>query len=1131
MAFERLKSFGSSIKGGITGAPKFIQQIIPGRELARGIGHSLALPYTSKYGKYSSEERERKQAQLEELLWEKLKSGEIDKNRWNKIVNQTGLKSIRETVLEEAPTSKQVVASAVELGLMFSMGYKPGIKGAGYMTRAQTAIYKAGKAAKLAKSLKGATLLKKMGVRLIKPVLKEAAIGSTFWGALEARRKEATTEDIVRAAEKGALISGVFVTAGIGLGEIAKFVGPKIGKAWEQSMIRLEKIAAGKKVKKLATSQINKTLKYIGEHKTIKQRAAGGILKTIQSGRKMKMRFIDRFDPLYRMENRILKIKGVPLLPDEAIYRDARLIPSIADARAERIIVQYSDDLNKFNPKVKTKAKAYLAQLDFIDRAKLGQKVPGGQSLDDLKTGLETMIGEIGPDDMRQVAQIRKITRDLHIGLLDQRVEAGLVSSKLRNTLLKTHPNYLPHNVMMDMDEKAVIALSQSLNVSRTDIMKAVGSAKNINDPFVATVRRTQIATRTIEKNKLLNNLVGAQEKYNVFPGMKKVYQTTKAPSGFDVISLFKNGKKETWMVPADIAVAIKNIDAPLMPRWAEILLTPNKLLKKGATQLNLSFALPNKFRDEQTALLTAGGFMDDLAKRYGVAANPINVSTLSAKEIQHLYKQSGGFGASIFQEGESKIMNNLKKTGVAKNLKYTNPITLISQINESIEMSTRGEVFRRALAGGLDLKNAALASRNASIDFARMGTWMQPLNKAIPFLNARVQGFVNLPIAFVKQPEVFARMQLYTSVYPTMLLHQHNRRFESYANVSQYFKNRYWTIMTGETEAVDSYTGKPMIVPQFVTIPKGEGQQLVGNPIQWWLEKSDKIDYRKVSEMIADTVGSASPMEFQSFDQSNWAGSVISQFGPVATMISGRFSNVHPYFGTPIVPEARKEAPTKMQFKKTTPESTKALANIVGISPAYLEFYLNSFGGLPKDLQNSADIVYNVVREGKIGGHPVTETPFGAATEVPIIGRFLREAKEYYGPKMEERKEKKSEIEKDITGRKLEIKDQAEIMWEEMNKKETRQDKLNYLNSLGDDLTPELKDQLMLFKRYRQAVEVLKPSDSVEVRARYILYRLDEMKEENISRAQQLDFLEDLTDAKVLTKSVKELIWELQHE
>ena len=1107
----------------------------PGKQLAEGAVSIIGEKIIKKPARDLLQSEQEFQNTLLTEFHKATQEGDTAKQqRYTKAIKDFKFHNVLAEAAAEAPTTKQVLASAGELSLLAAIGYKPYLP-TKYVPRVEMKtirkIYRVAKGIQQAEKLAKLGVLGRIGAKFIMPVAKQAVIGGTFFGTMKATEKDATVKDIVKAAETGAIISGGITAAAIGTGEGVGFLGRKYGPAistkWQTAMTSLEKTAAGKKIATEKGSQIDKTLSYIGEQTTFKQRAAQIALKGIETTRKLEARLIDRFAPGKRIEARIAQLKGASLSETEKVYRDMRLFTSVSDASAEKKVLDLMDKVGKFDEPTKRKALAWMAQLDFIDRAKLGQKVPGNQSLDDLVLGLKKLTQEIGPDDMKNVVQIRQAVYTHNVNLLQERVNAGLISEEFKNILLKTHPNYIRHDVILAADERIAQGLSSSLNVPKTDIMKAIGSAKNIKDPLEATIGGTQIATRVIEKNKILNNFVKAQEEYNLFPGMQKLASGVKPQTNFDTINLFRNGVKETWQVPADIAVAIKNLDAPITPGWWKVLTTPQKLLKKGATQYNLSFTLPNKFRDKQTAALTSRAFIESFAQKTGVNPQALN---LSSEEIKALYKASGGYGASIFREGESKILVNLQKTGMIKVLDSANPAKIIDTINDSIETSTRLEVFKSALQRGLSPKDAAFVSRETTIDFAKMGNWMRPLNQAIPFLNARVQGFINLPRAMIANPEVFARMQMYTAVYPTLALHQYNRRFDSYANISSYMKNKYWIIMTGETDGIDNYTGNPIKVPQFITIPKGEGQALVSGPIQYYLEKSDGVDYRKTSEMIADTIGSASPLEFQTWDGGNIWLSLAAQMGPAVSIPAGLAAGKVSYTGMPIVPKAREKAEPYMQFAKYTPEVLKEVGKILNISPAQINFAISSFGGLPQDMIRAVDIAYGVVREGKLGGNSITETPWGALTQVPMARRFIRESTEK-GYEKEFRYKQKEEIQTELETGKLKVYDKAEEIWQEMNKKKTKDEKLNYLNSFGDEITSEIRERIMYLKKYRQTIEVLKPTDSVELRARYILQRLDEMKQLEYTKEDRIKFLDDLETNKILTENVKEKIYQIQNE
>ena len=141
-----------------------------------------------------------------------------------------------------------------------------------------------------------------------------------------------------------------------------------------------------------------------------------------------------------------------------------------------------------------------------------------------------------------------------------------------------------------------------------------------------------------------------------------------------------------------------------------------------------------------------------------------------------------------------------------------------------------------------------------------------------------------------------------------------------------------------------------------------------------------------------------------------------------------------------------------------------------------------------------------------------------------------MRESAER-GSEKEFRYQQKEEIEKGLETEKLEIYDKAEEIWQEMNKKETRDDRLNYLNSFGDEITPKIRERINYLKTHRQAVESLKSTDSIDLRARYILQRLYEMKQLNMPKEDRVKFLDELETSKILTQSVKERINQIKNE
>lgn len=1135
--FGNFKSTIGSIPGTLW---KTIKDVTPGNEVAKGAGQTIALNQSIKQQEEYTERRNQSISVAIDNLREAREEGDEERaQRMRKVLKDLsgeGNDFIQKQV-DDTVTNRQIIASAGELmatAALAGMIKLPKAASGKFVSRASIQSFKASQLAKGAALTKGQKALK-----TTKTLAKESAVGAGFFALIKAQEENADTSDIIHAAEMGAMVGPGVLLAAKGVGAFVSKVNQKVGPEVKQFFSNMEKKAVelqSKKPKNGAT-MTETILSRVGEKKTPVQYGADMYLKTVQGARQFKAKALDRFSSIKRMEEIMEEVSGRPLKESEKVYRNVRLLTAESMGAAEVRLERLANDLRPYND-IMDESKAYLVQLDMINRARLGQKTAGQKAgvknidrLKELQDELRIFADEIGPENMRRLGEVRTVYRGYQRKLLQDRVDSGIISQKAMDDMMAANPDYIPHNVIMDIDEKAVNGMNRTLNVSKTDLVKAVGSARNIEDPFIATTQRTYVAERLINKNRWLKELTDAQTKYDAIPGMKKIASNVKPQKGYGKVNFFQDGKKVTWQVPKDVEIAIKGTDMPINSWFFNTVVAgPATLLKKGATQLNLTFSIPNKFRDKQTALITADAFIEELAKKSGVSRQKVN---LSKQQLKDLYKQSGGYGASIFREGDDSILSRMEQAGVVKRFNkkdLARPDKLIEKINEQLEQSTRMEVFKKGLARGLSPKDAALASRDATVDFAKMGSWMQTVNKVVPFLNARVQGFSNLVGAVAKDPEMFARMQLYTAVYPTMMIHSHNRKYESYSNISDYWKARYWIIMTGEVETTDKYTGQPTTIPQFITIPKGEGQALVSGPIQYYLDRADEADYRSTGQMIADTALNASPVSVQSFGEANLWSTTIAQLGPLATVPFGMASNVHPFFGKPIVPEDRVDASPEKQFGPKTPETTKALANMMGIAPARLEYFLDSFGGLPQDAQTVADMVFGVIKGEDViddlKEESLSETTMGAVGRLPITHAFVREASEFYGPESEFRKKQKKVFETEAVDTSLDKKDKAEEILKELNRLETREEKKEYLRS--QNLDEDMIKRVERLKKSRQSVETLRPNDPVSVRAGYIKARLDDMKLNGDSREERKEFLQELQEARILTDSVIEAMHQL---
>lgn len=1252
-------------------------ELIPGYQTAKALSGNVKASILQKEVDRQNEEISKRRTKLLDMA-----KNEVDENKKRIYLEQAN--SLKNTALEDLnrvissqPTAKQVVASSAELALTLTGGSLAKAASGGYKvlktgqlaTKAQTAATVFDTLTKGYEAKKKFEQASKAGkaLQIGKSVLGSATEGAAFGALGEAAiNPEATLKSTAESALITAALGGGLNLSGRGIGAGLEWMGEKGNKKLKNTYdffkTKLDDFSKGKLPEDTAINKIKNTIE---KETNIFQKASGKIVDLLDGGEKTIVKFFDRFDPLKKMEEVVWKAKGLPLEDKEKIYTQVRLLNSKVDDTTIRELEDFTSKINKF-PNAKEDSKVYLKALDDYDRAQNGQllKVVGGKSVkvspEEAYNNLQEVVGIYNAEGkLDDLENIRNIWKEQTDSELTKMRDAGLITDDEIAALQQAHPNYIPHDVVLDTQKKAYS--KSSLNVSEDGLKRAMGSIREIKDPYQALGARTQILNRRIAQNNLLKNLVDTGQKYGVdgfrpiqtaenvsnkrklLKGLKdktqlneqlrllkvdkkldsklssdisslkkeaiseynkiakkidvsseeispelqnnfdnfnsiidkienkvegsnlakdvigeikdeisKIREDRKNTwlealklskkdigSGEETINLFNNGIKETWVAPKDIVEAIKGTDVIPPSGVLKFVSGTNKFFKAMTTTFNPSFSVPNKFRDEQTALITADSFIQEMARKTGVTPRDVN---LTKDELVDLWKKSGGIGANVYKDGEEAIFRGLEDAGIMKFVK--DPSKALSALSDFFEQTTRLEVFKRGLQNGLSADDAALVARDATIDFAKMGTTMQTLNQVIPFLNARLQGFVNLGTAIKNNPEMFMRTQMLTAVYPAMALDKWNSQWDSYNNISQEIKNKYWIIVMNEIKTKDE-NGDDVVIPQFITIPKGEGQTLVANPVQYYLERARTKDPRSVTKMLVDTIGSASPLEFQRFSSDNPLLSTLSQFGTIGTLTGGYLSGKDPYFGTDLYQQSKEGAYNYLQSVKTTPEYlnslSKTIANPddngkprgVSISPSTLNFTINALGGVPQSISKIADLIYGTIK-GEKPTKQKTETAFGAATQLPIVERFAKEAYPYYSPESQGEKKRAEEVTTEEKSKKV-------IKKEDLNN--AVQDFIDAKNS-GDYNKDQLKeywnnyivgsyklsdeDQLKVFNDIKSIVEGTKSgrvgqistSQSVEVRARLIYEKYKKIKQEEGQEAAK-KFQQELIDKKILTEDV----------
>lgn len=615
----------------------------------------------------------------------------------------------------------------------------------------------------------------------------------------------------------------------------------------------------------------------------------------------------------------------------------------------------------------------------------------------------------------------------------------------------------------------------------------------------------------TVDKNKL-SQLTDIWKRAKSTPptGLTDIQK-----EGFEKVSYFKDGIKEDWLIPSDLATALKNLDAPqtgLITKWLKI---PADILRAGATRLNIAFTISNFPRDLQTA---AGISKEGFSKKQ--LADAINdVSNLNNPQTRAFFEGGGAFGGLIGAEKPSRdILAASRRAPV-----FNAPIKLaeiIEKTGERFENATRFAVYKGAIAKGLPEELAIFEARNATVDFARQGNVIGMLNKVVPFLNARTQGLVNIGSSLKNDPTKFVRRQLFQSVYPAMFLYAHNNQYDAFKNIPQRDRDNNWIIMYGETDGIDD-TGAPIKIPEYVKIKKGEVQQIAANTIEQYFDMSDRENPRDTKKFLQDQVLGTSPIS-------------SSSLGPLTTPFELQ-ANYDLFRKTPIEPEfqelvpggkkfPRDDVPAELRQQRWNGATAKQLSSMgldkLGLSPARIEFTVGKiFGTAGSDLLKTIDMTQTGLDQTGIPDDQATTEQILSRT--PIFRTFIGSNSAGEKIALYEIVEKisKQQFDEIEMPREIEAMSILEI-GEQIYKTQGKEEANKYINEL--DLSKDMKDRIKRIKENKEIgqtnqKQIYDRLTGNSVKIRYIIENLNLIE----SKAQKNAFIKDMEISEDIRKKL----------
>ena len=345
-------------------------------------------------------------------------------------------------------------------------------------------------------------------------------------------------------------------------------------------------------------------------------------------------------------------------------------------------------------------------------------------------------IAELDSPEFRQTLER---FQEYNGGLLDWLEKAGVISADAREAIATSNEIYVP--LMRAVDEGPPGTGGRKLTNRRNPIKRIRGSGHLILDPGEITLERTYQYTRLAAKQEVSNAIFelaqreGMGHLIEAIPAplkaiqvstdeaMQAIWQTSSRPGevfdalpedisaemltffrpgdylGADnVISVLIDGHRKFFEVDPDLFKALEGIDEVDLPRWMNILATPARTLRAGAT-LAPEFGPRNVFRDQLMAgIQSEYGFVPGVDMVQGMA------SLLKNDEFAVAFKAGGGARSTLIGLDRASIRKNFTKltrppsAGRRVVNAILNPIDALRATSEFFENSTRIGETRLAL-------------------------------------------------------------------------------------------------------------------------------------------------------------------------------------------------------------------------------------------------------------------------------------------------------------------------------------------------------------------------------------------------------------------------------------------------
>lgn len=639
---------------------------------------------------------------------------------------------------------------------------------------------------------------------------------------------------------------------------------------------------------------------------------------------------VDELNPLKDLVEEVERQTGEKIAFDDNPYMQAWLARGwvgkaetlIEHGAPEHGIKSLKEILKGVGEKEHKEFSAYLVALHDLDLHKNKQKATFDYTED------AAVLGKHAGNERFQKAAVAIYKYQDY--MLQMLVKEGMLTAKAYHTMRKMYPHYIPFfRDMSDAGMQSFLSGGKGFIDVSSPVKRFKGSTRDIIDPLESIVKNTFQFYNAVERNHVGRTFAKLADKNGVGQIVERVNGNKAATD--NTFNVWENGEKVTYETTPELIQTMRMLDKDQSNMVAKILSYPANWLRAGAT-LSPEFILRNPVRDMIGAsIYSKHGFIPVVDTFKGLSL------FLKKGDLYWEYMKSGAAHAAMVSLDRDYLGGQLRdimsrESKVTKLIK--NPIEVLRAMSEATEMATRLAEFDNARKGytgvgnrlfGKDRKpltarEAALESRDITLDFSRRGSHTKKANQVIAFFNATIQGADKMVRAFKEDPRgMTVKTMLYITL-PSVLLWYMNKDDERYQELPQWEKDTFWIIPGKEN---------------MYRVPKPfEAGVLFGTSFERMLQYFD------------DAKNNRKGVGFKGFGD-RVIDSLAPSFMPTAMIpVVEAMTNYSLFRQRNIIPQSQENLPARLQYGANTSEVAKFVGDKINVSPYIVDNTIRRYGG-----------------------------------------------------------------------------------------------------------------------------------------------------------------------------------------